>query len=134
MAKTLVVPDFSGKTILIAEDEEASYLFLSEEIAATGAKLIWTKSGVQAVKLCKNNPRIDLVLMDIKLLDSDGYTATQKIKTVRKDLPVIAQTSFVLVGQKELLFQAGCDNYLKKPVNTSELYTMLKRYLNKCNN
>ncbi len=123
------IPDFEGKTILIVEDDLPTYTFLQEEILQTKALVMWTSSGTEAIKICRKNSSIDLVLMDIKLAEGDGYSATRQIKSFRPRLPIITQTAYALVGQKELLFQSGCDNYLKKPFQTKMLYKMLSKYL-----
>lgn len=117
------------KKILIVEDDELSYFLFKEFFKKAQVELIWTKYGDQAVEICKNQPDIDLVLMDIKLPDSDGYLTTQKIKKLRQNLPVIAQTAYALTGEKEKSREAGCDDYISKPIDNFALRQKLNKHL-----
>ncbi len=120
-----------GKTILIVEDDDTSFYFLKEILNETNVKLLWVKEGAEAIKVCRENSGIDLVLMDIELPMMNGYEAAQNIKKVRKDLPVIAETAFALAGEKEKAMNAGCDDYLSKPIDKDILIKKIKRLLRK---
>ncbi len=124
------ITNWKKKTILIAEDESSNFLMLKEVLKPTLANIIWAKDGHEVVKLFKKNPRVNLVLMDIQLPLLDGYKATAKIKKIRKDIPVIAQTAYAMAGEMEKSRDAGCDNYISKPIKPSELIKMLGHYLN----
>lgn len=123
--------DFSGKTILITEDERTNYLFLEALLKRTGAQLIWAETGKSAIEAIANSPEIDIVLMDIKMPEMNGYEATREIKKVRPDLPIIAQTAYALAGEKEKILSAGCDDYLSKPIMGKVLLEKIDNYLNK---
>jgi CheY-like chemotaxis protein len=91
-------------------------------------KLLQAKSGTQAVEICRNNPDIDMVLMDIKMPVMDGVTATKLIKEFYPGLVVIAQTAYALETEKEKygeIFNA----YMTKPINAGELRQMINKYL-----
>ncbi|UCH14943.1 MAG: PAS domain S-box protein [Bacteroidales bacterium] len=118
-----------NKTILIVEDDDTSFYFFKEILAETNAKLLWVKEGTEAIELCQNNPDIDLVLMDIQLPYMNGYDATQEIKKYRQDLPVIAETAYALAGEKEKAINAGCDDYLSKPIDKEILLKKIKKLL-----
>jgi PAS domain S-box-containing protein len=118
-------------TILVVEDEEVNYLYIEEILPEKDVSLILSRDGKEAVEICKNNPAIDLVLMDIKLPVMNGYDATRAIKKIRPTLPVIAQTAYVLPGDKEKALDAGCDGYLPKPLDADELYTIVDKYKNR---
>ncbi len=114
-------------TILIAEDNEENMLFLKMVFKGTGAKLITVTSGMQAVVKAKETPAIDVVLMDLKLPELDGYEATRQICQLRPGLPVIAQTAYAMLGDRERALQAGCIDYLTKPMNKDQvIYTVQK--------
>ncbi len=113
--------DWSSKTILIAEDEDTNFYFLSEILNRTGAKVIRAFNGNEAIQLCKQNQLIDIVLMDIKMPELNGFEATHEIKNIRPELPVIAQTAFALSDDLQKALEAGCDDYIAKPI--------LKEYL-----
>ncbi|MCD4760340.1 response regulator, partial [bacterium] len=72
---------------------------------------------------------IDLVLMDIQLPDISGYEVTKQLKIINKDIPVIAQTAFALEGDKEKSLEAGCDDYITKPIKAKKLLSLIDKYL-----
>jgi len=123
--------DFSGKKILIAEDEKTNYLFLEALLKRTNAQLIWAETGRAALESCKNDEHIDIVLMDIKMPEMNGYEATHEIKKIRPQLPIIAQTAYALAGEREKILSAGCDDYLSKPIMGKVLLEKINNYLNK---
>jgi len=123
--------DFSGKKILIAEDERTNYLFLEALLKRTNAILIWAETGNTALEAVQKDSAIDLVLMDIKMPEMNGYEATHEIKKIRPQLPIIAQTAYALAGEKEKILSAGCDDYLSKPIMGKILLEKIDNYLNK---
>ncbi|MBQ4822759.1 transporter substrate-binding domain-containing protein [Aquimarina sp. MMG016] len=119
------------QVILIAEDGEVNYLFLKTVLMKMqGYKFVIhrAENGKKAVDLCNENPEIDLVLMDIKMPIMDGYSATKKIKKMRPDLPVIAQTAYSTAEDIQRALEAGCDDFVAKPVDRKILKPMLKKY------
>jgi PAS domain S-box-containing protein len=122
--------NWKDKTILIVEDNRSSYLLLKYYLEHTGAKILHSMTGNEAIDLCKSNPNISIVLMDIQLPDISGYETTNLIKKYRNDLPVIAQTAYALTDDFHRSRDAGCDDYLAKPFSKEKLLSMLKEYLN----
>ncbi len=120
--------DWSDKIILIVEDEVSNYELLEEALRITGAKLLWAKDGKPAIDLCKSNSNIDLILMDIQMPKMNGYEATREIKALRPDIPVIAQTAFAMSGEYKKAIEAGCTDYIMKPIQLDNLYAKLKKY------
>jgi PAS domain S-box-containing protein len=120
---------WKGKSILVVEDEESNYLLMERFFKNTGVILTWAKNGVEAIELVKSN-QYDAVLMDIRMPIIDGYETTQAIRKTNKELIIIAQTAFALKGEREKSLAAGCNNYIAKPINVSELFTILSPYLN----
>lgn len=116
-------------TILIAEDEEINFLYLKEILQPTRCKIIHARNGIEAVEYCQGNSAIDLVLMDIKMPVMNGYEATQRIKSIRPELPVIGQTAFALSEDRNKSIEAGCDDYISKPINKDLLLDLIQRYL-----
>jgi CheY-like chemotaxis protein len=92
------------------------------------AHIIRAKDGASAVEICKNQ-KVDLVLMDIQMPVMDGYEATQEIKRLNNRTPIIAQTSFALIGEKERCLQAGFDDFITKPLNIDVLLHKIEHYL-----
>jgi CheY-like chemotaxis protein len=115
--------------ILVVEDEEINYIFLEELLINRPYTILHAKTGREAVEFCTKNPEISLVLMDIKLPDLNGLDAMKKIKVIRQNLPILAQTAYALAGDKELALEAGFDNYISKPINEDELLKMIELYI-----
>lgn len=122
--------DFSGKTILIAEDERTNYLFLEALLKRTNATLIWADTGKSAIEAVQKNSNIDVILMDIKMPEMNGYEATQVIKKTHPEIPIIAQTAYALAGEKEKILEAGCNDYLSKPIMGKVLLEKIEKYIN----
>ena len=120
---------WAGKTVLIAEDEIVNYMFLEVLLDETGAELIHALDGQLAVDNVKNNPAIDLVLMDIKMPNMNGLDATKQIKAIRPQLPVIAQTAYAMQDDEYKALQAGCNEYISKPIDSVKLIGLMKKYL-----
>lgn len=114
--------NWKTKTFLIVEDDIVCKDFLYEILEDTNVNVIHAENGVEAVNICKDNKNIDLVLMDLMLPEKDGFTATQEIKEIRKDLPIIAQTAFGMTSDKAKSYQAGCNDFISKPIDSYELY------------
>ena len=100
-----------------------------ESYSNTKAKILLAKNGKESVEICTSNPDIDLVMMDIQLPEMNGYYATRLIKKHRENLPVIAQTAYALAGEREKSLEAGCDDYIAKPINRNDLLLILQNYL-----
>ncbi len=113
--------------ILIADDEETAELYLTLVLSKYNKEFLVVKTGGKAVEACRNNPDIDLVLMDIRMPDMNGYEATRQIRKFNKDVVIIAQTAFGLVGDKEKAIEAGCNDYISKPIKKIELLEMIER-------
>ena len=120
---------WKGKDILIVEDIDSNYQYLFATLNRSGADLLWVRKGEEAIELILSGRPVDLVLMDIQLEGIDGYSVTRKIKKLRPQLPVIAQTAFAMKGEKEKSQAAGCDEYLSKPIRPSELLKAISLYL-----
>ncbi|MGW8314479.1 MAG: PAS domain S-box protein [Bacteroidales bacterium] len=123
------IRSWEGKQILIAEDDHSNYYFLFEAIKDTGVKVIWAKDGEETLEMFRENPDLDLVLMDIHMPLMNGYECARIIKEERPELPVIAQTAYAMSGEREVSREAGCNDYLSKPIKVSELLDTLSRHL-----
>jgi PAS domain S-box-containing protein len=121
--------NWRGKTILLVEDEVNNHAYAEEILLVTDAKIIHAWDGKQAVEQVKNHSEISLVLMDIKLPLMNGYEATHLIKQMRPKLPVVAQTGYALANNRKQALEAGCDNYLAKPVDKDVLLKVINNYL-----
>ena len=116
-------------TILVTEDDETSYMLIEEIINDNSINLIRAKSGREAIEQVKQTPAINMVLMDIKMPDINGYEATRKIKELRSKLPVIAQTAFASNDERQKAIEAGCSEFFSKPISSNELKNAIKKFI-----
>lgn len=120
---------WENKKILIAEDEETNYLFIEAILEDTKAQLLWAKNGSDAVQVFSQQNDIDLILMDIKMPEMDGITATRQIRLKNTSVPIIAQTAYAMSEDKTKCMNAGCNDYLTKPINHKVLLSTIEKYL-----
>jgi signal transduction histidine kinase len=121
-------PNWINKTILAVEDVEESLTLLDEIITPTKATFIGVNNAEKAIDICKARSDIHLVLMDLQLPGMDGYQATREIKALRPLLPIIAQTANAMVDDRDMAIEAGCNDYLPKPISIDDLYTLVSKY------
>ncbi|MRT94297.1 response regulator [Ancylomarina sp. 16SWW S1-10-2] len=126
-----ILPKSLDLKILIAEDDETSASLLTIISKKFSHKIIKTINGIETVEACRNNPDIDLILMDIKMQKMDGYKATKQIREFNKNVIIIAQTAYGLSGDKEKAIESGCNDYLSKPINSKILLTLIKKHFYK---
>lgn len=119
----------NGKKILIVEDVDASFDLLKVILESSGAQVTRVIDGESAVEICKKSKDFNLVLMDIQLPGINGLEATKAIKKWHPELPIIAQTAFAMVDDKEACFAAGCDGYIAKPIKAQLLLPVLQQVL-----
>ncbi len=120
---------WKNQKILIVEDEDLNFLFLEKLLNTTGLEIIRASTGIEAIENVRKHKAIDLILMDIKLPEMDGLTATREIKKIDSKIPVIAQTAYAMKGDKEEILEAGCIDYIAKPIKVDNLLAILKYYL-----
>ncbi|MHC1704952.1 MAG: ATP-binding protein [Tenuifilaceae bacterium] len=122
--------NFSHKTILIVEDIDYNRDYLKEILEETNAILIFAENGATALQEFSSHPEIDVVLMDIRLPDIHGIDLTKIMKTERNSLKVIAQTAYASSDDQQKCFDAGCIDFITKPISQNLLLEMLSKYLN----
>jgi CheY-like chemotaxis protein/nitrogen-specific signal transduction histidine kinase len=115
----------SDKTILIGEDEEINFLLLKAMLRTMKCNIIHAYNGAEVIESFTQNPAISLVLMDIKMPVMDGVAATKKIRQIRPDVPIIAQTAYDLDREHHKLFQG----YISKPIDKADLFEIVNKYL-----
>ena len=115
--------------ILIAEDEEVNYLLMEQILSSNERNLLWAKNGLEAVELYEKNRDIEFIFMDIKMPVMDGIEATRKIRSVNKDVPIVALTAYALSGDAERFIAEGCNDYLAKPVKSMDIKNMINKYV-----
>jgi two-component system cell cycle response regulator DivK len=123
--------DFTGKTILVADDLRINFLLLEAFMEGTNARLIWAKDGREAVEACLRQDFIDLILMDLEMPGMNGIEATREIKKIRKEIPIIAQTAFEAYFDEDEILHAGCSQIISKPLMPEYFLNTIAKYLNK---
>jgi len=116
-------------TILIVEDNHENYLLLNEILSMRNYHILHAEHGALAIDFIKNYPQISLVLMDLKMPKMNGYETTRKIKQLRPDLPIIAQTANFMNNETFEAMNAGCTSYITKPINFQELFAQIDEAL-----
>ncbi len=117
-----------GINVLVVEDDDASFVLLDIAVKLVAKEVLHAKTGIEAIEFCRNRPDIDLVLMDIKMPDMDGYEATRQIRQFSPNVIIIAQTAYALAGDHERALLAGCNSYISKPVKRVQLLELLQKY------
>jgi len=121
--------DWKNKTILLADDIDANYVFLKAAIKPTNAEIIWAKTGVEAVNIVKNNPDINLVLMDIVMPEMDGFEATRQIKRFKTNLPIVCQTAYPTSENYKTGLECGFDSFLAKPIKLQGMLQEIDKFM-----
>lgn len=121
------------QTILIAEDDEINLYYFQVLLIHDFIEILHANNGIEAVDICKSHPEIDLVLMDLKMVEMDGFEATRLIKSFRNNLPVIAITAYSESEDKQKALKAGCNDFITKPVKKEFLIKKLEEFGLYCN-
>jgi len=119
----------SSHTILIVEDDETGFLYLKEILIRNGLTVLRAVNGEEAIQLTGRHPEIKLILMDIKMPVLNGLEATRKIKLERPDLPVIAETAYASSEDRQRSLDAGCDDFISKPISKEALMKLIRKYI-----
>jgi len=117
--------------ILIAEDDNVSEMLLKSELKTLSNEILIARTGFEAVEICHNHPDLDLVLMDIRMPEMDGYEATRQIRKFNKQVVIISQTAFGLSVNRDKSIESGCNDYIAKPIKKNELLSLIQKYFKK---
>ena len=122
---------FKKLKILIAEDDESSSKLISLFVQKITNEIILVKTGMEVVDACRSHPDIDLILMDIQMPEMNGYEATRQIRQFNTKVFIIAQSAFALTGDREKAIEAGCNDYISKPIDKDKLLQLIQKYFRK---
>lgn len=120
--------NWTGKVILIAEDSDTSRHYFAAAFRRTGATLIWARTGMEAIEIVRAQP-VDLIFMDLDLPVMNGIVASRQIHEEFPDLPIIAQTAHIQSGDAKASYEAGCKEFMTKPISLDFLLETLDKYL-----
>lgn len=115
--------------MLIAEDDFISFELYKARLEDFNLNLMHAKNGKVAVEMLKENPDIQLILMDIRMPIINGYEATKQIREFNKTIPIIAQTAFALIPEQKTILESGFTDFLSKPVEEEKLFGMIRKYM-----
>lgn len=118
-----------GITVLVVEDEMANFEYLDIVLRKMSVQTLHALTGSQALELLSAHPEVRLILMDVKLPDKSGYDVTREIMASGRDIRVIAQTAYALADERTKALEAGCVDYLPKPIRKEALITLIGKYL-----
>lgn len=115
--------------ILIVEDDLGNRFLLEKILADSSSRLLQAADGLEAVEVCRKNPDIDIVLMDLRMPGQDGITTMLQIRKIYPNLPVIAVTAYALSVEADRIMEAGCNDIISKPIQKKELIDKIKQVL-----
>lgn len=123
-----ITHNWIGKTILIAEDAETSVKYFQAALRRTGTRILWARNGLEAFEFVKNT-EVNLVLMDLDMPVMNGLVSARLIKEYNPNLPIIAQSAHVQIGDQQASIEVGCDAYITKPISLEFLLTTISKFL-----
>lgn len=114
--------------ILIVEDDAGMEFLLSETVEEYCSELLIARDGMEALEISKDNPDIDLILMDIRIPKLDGYETTEEIRQFNKNVVIIAQTACAFSSDRDKAIEVGCDDYVSKPIDSKLFESLIERH------
>ncbi len=117
------------KTVLVAEDDEFNFFVLKSLLSKLRYKVFHARDGKEAVDLFRSGITIGLILMDIQMPVMDGFSATREIRKLDSEVPVIAQTAYVIDRVREKALKSGCNDFITKPIMRNVLFNKVEKYL-----
>ena len=123
--------DFSDKIVLVVEDNAISFKLISAVLKQVKANVVHAENGRKAIEACESGAHFDLVLMDLMMPEVDGLEATRRIKALRPSLPVVATTANTFDENVEACREAGCDEFLTKPLQFKKMFEMMQSFFDR---
>ncbi len=123
------IPNFTGKTIYIAEDDEAASFYLKEILHSTNAGLIRVTNGKDLMDLVRKKMP-DLILLDMNMPVMNGYEVLHELNQLSLNIPVIVQTAYAMQNDSHKFMSAGSSDYISKPISQVELLAKMNNILN----
>lgn len=121
--------DWGSKKCLLIDDNKDVLIYLNRILVDTGINVMLARSGPESLEIIKDNPDIDVVLLDMQMPEMNGIEVTREIRKIRNTLPIIAQTAFIFEDDKDIILEAGCDACLIKPIRKEHLLTVMSGFI-----
>lgn len=115
--------------LILAEDDCVNAQFVKIVFSRENVSVLHAENGREAVDLFMRNPETSLILMDVKMPIMDGYTATQEIRKIDRNVPIVAISAFTLENDRQKAFEVGCNEYYTKPVSIEQLRVIMNLYI-----
>ncbi len=113
---------------LVVDDNKDVLIYLTRILLDTGIQAVTARSGYEAIEWIKEDPTINMVLLDMQMPNMNGLETTKEIRKLRSEIPIIAQTAFILEDNNKALLQAGCDACLVKPIRRDNLISVMSSF------
>lgn len=120
--------NWQNRTVLIVEDDYTSFLYFENLLQPTSVKILHAETTEQGWEIY-NSEQIDLILMDIRLGNASGLNLTRKIRDKDPYIPIIAQTAYAMADDRQKCMEAGCNDYITKPIQMEELFRVMDRFM-----
>jgi CheY-like chemotaxis protein len=124
-------PKLAGKRVLIVDDDARNIFAITSALERYRMEIVYAENGRAALERLQDTPGVDLVLMDIMMPEMDGYEAMRAIREMEqfRSLPIIALTAKAMLGDREKCIGAGASDYIAKPVDLDQLFSLLRVWL-----
>jgi len=126
--------NWEDKTVLVVDDTKMNFVLLRSQLRKTNAVTVWIENGYDAVQYIKNQNKVDLILMDIRMPIMDGIEASRTIKEINPDIPIIMQTASVMGSAFEEISISNCDDTIFKPIDAKILIDKITQQFEKYSN
>ncbi len=125
------VPELAGRKVLLVDDDIRNIFALSSVLELQGMTVMNAENGVDGIEMLKNNPQIDIILMDMMMPDLDGYATIRAMRGVERfgNVPIIGVSAKAMKGDREKCIEAGASDYISKPVNVDQLLSLMREWL-----
>jgi CheY-like chemotaxis protein len=122
---------FEGKRVLVVDDDVRNVFALASVLEARGMEVLFAENGRDGIETLKDNPNVDLVLMDVMMPEMDGYQTTRAVRGMPEfeKLPIIALTAKAMKGDREKSIASGASDYITKPVDVDQLLSLMRVWL-----
>jgi PAS domain S-box-containing protein len=120
---------WKNKVFLIAEDDKYNFRIIEELLRITNVNIIHAWNGNEVLEIIESNPKIDLILLDIRMPVMNGLIAAKEIRKSLPDITIIAQTAYANEEDKKLCIVAGCNDYVSKPIDKGQLFNTIRKYI-----
>ncbi|MEI6436832.1 MAG: response regulator, partial [Bacteroidota bacterium] len=114
--------------ILVVDDDPDSQYLLKTGLKPLGKEILLASTGIEAQETFNANPDIDLILMDLRIPGIDGLELTRQIRQTNNKVIILAQTAYAMAGDKARAIEAGCNDYISKPIIKDELIRLILKY------